>query len=392
MGVSIEPAVNINFSPQININLGGTSNNTANSNAKSEDGAKALSTLNTSDVLQDAPKLGSGQPAAATGSPVTTKDGSVAQEASMPPPILSAWTAPAGKGLKKSPADFPANSVKTAGGYVVVANGKDQSWDIFSPGQKASDKPNTHIWGDPHVEEKDGTKWDFTKSSDFLLPDGTRIAVKTTAEEGHSLSGTLEICNGADRVEIANVNTDKPSMSDVKHDGYEWRSEHENKTEGLQTFHLGGDKDNVKWFKDVDGKDQGLVTSGKFDEKKNTYVQVVDGSKKYTVDPSMQPPVGSKAYGNMLRSQLDDTFAQWHWPAAFSNVFANFLHADHVGMEIVGGVKDVFSGDNFFGGLGDIWNGFSDIGGVLGGFGNTILDLFGLSNDISKNRAGGVWF
>ena len=106
----------------------------------------------------------------------------------MPLPNIQFSGAPAGQGLNKNPGGgWPENSIQTAGGYTIVPEG-NASWKIFDKGAKPGDAAMTHVWGDPHVNEKDGTRWDFTKDSNFRLPDGTTIAVHTSSETGQSVT------------------------------------------------------------------------------------------------------------------------------------------------------------------------------------------------------------
>jgi hypothetical protein len=131
----------------------------------------------------------------------------------LPFPDLSLSGAPAGQGLETGPAGWPPGSVKTAGGYVIVPEGKDCAWSVYGPDQCPGDKPLTRIWGDPHVSENDGDRWDFTKDSDFVLPDGTRIHCNTSSETGQSVSTGLTIVNGQDRVDITGLNSHCPCSS-----------------------------------------------------------------------------------------------------------------------------------------------------------------------------------
>src|SRR5688572_19066000 len=80
-------------------------------------------------------------------------------------PQMDMGCAPTGQGLSKNPAGWPQGSVRTAGGYTIVPEGKDQAWKIYGPQQGPDDKPLSRVWGDPHVDEADGQRWDFTKSS-----------------------------------------------------------------------------------------------------------------------------------------------------------------------------------------------------------------------------------
>ncbi|MBX7253646.1 MAG: hypothetical protein K1X50_16820, partial [Candidatus Promineofilum sp.] len=42
--------------------------------------------------------------------------------------------------------------------------------------------------------------------SSFKLPDGTNIAVTTSAQSGQSVTTGLDITNGADRIKVSGVN------------------------------------------------------------------------------------------------------------------------------------------------------------------------------------------
>jgi hypothetical protein len=255
------------------------------------------------------------------------------------------------------------------------------------------------IWGDPHVNDASGKRlFDFSKSSDFLLPDGTRIACKTTAEKGHSLSARLDIMNNMDRVSITHVDG-KPTTGKIEHDGLEYRESHLAQNKKLETFKLGGSAKHAVWFKDVAGKDAGQVTGAKY--TKGSYQQTTDGKKKYWVDPSLKPAVGSVAYGNMLRSQLDDQIGQMAekgLPEPLARLFSNVLHFESAGSEIkhgideaVGGVKDTIGGVKELGGaFGELFSGF---GGLFKNPFGGLVDLFGAFGDGIKgvkDAIGGV--
>src|SRR6185437_1958084 len=182
----------------------------------------------------------------------------------MPPTSPEQGAAPAGKGLSTNPQGWPANSVRTAGGYTIVPEGKDAAFQIYGPQQGPQDKPLSRVWGDPHVEEADGTKWDFSKSSQFRLPDGTSIDVKTTAETGHSLCAQLDITNGNDHATIGGINTPKPAVSIVGNDGFAYRAQSESANPNRDTFTLGGTnreadgQDRVQWAKSNGGNFAGV--------------------------------------------------------------------------------------------------------------------------------------
>lgn len=264
----------------------------------------------------------------------------------IPKPDLSHCGAPAGKGLSKDPEGFPKGSIRTAGGYTVVPEGKDAAWSIFAPGQKATDKPHTRVWGDPHVDEKDGTRWDFTKNSDFVLPDGTRINAQTTSETGYSVTKGLTISNGADKVQVDGISNNKPSVGNITQDGYQWRAKHMASNPGRDTFRLGGDNKDVSWFKENNGVIGGKITGAYMDKAKNRYEQKLDNGKKYWVSPELRAPLGSNAWGNQLRGQITDmggNMLAGH--PKLAEMFGGFMAADH-GMAQLG--QQMFAMANAF--------------------------------------------
>lgn len=228
----------------------------------------------------------------------------------IPPPQINQAGAPAGKGLQVGGAEgWPANTITTAGGYRIVPDGST-NWRIFAPGQEPSEKAHTRIWGDPHVDEKDGTRWDFTKSSDFVLPDGTRIHCKTSADQGRSVSTGLEITNGMDHVSVAGLNGGNPTVSDIKPDGYQWRAQHLASNPNRDSFHLRGDADDVSWVRERNGEMEGVVTGAFYDSANKRYEQRVDEGNMSFLSPEMRPPVGSPAWGNLLRGAVNDQIAE----------------------------------------------------------------------------------
>ncbi len=176
-------------------------------------------------------------------------------------------------------AGFPANAIRTQGGYTVVPEGKDSAWKIYGPGQNACDEALTRVWGDPHVSEKDGTKWDFTQDSSFMLPDGTRIVCDTTSQTGQSVTQGLTIVSGNDRVDVGGVNTGSPKVTASK-DGQSWLGANAATINAGSTFSLQSDGSNVDWFRSTNGKLDGLITGGKSNvDGKNTYDQVIDSKR-----------------------------------------------------------------------------------------------------------------
>jgi hypothetical protein len=172
---------------------------------------------------------------------------------------------------------FPDNAIRTSGGYTIVPEGKDQAWRIYSPGQEFCEKPTTRVWGDPHVKEKDGTRWDFTKDSNFTLPDGTVIRCDTTSEVGQSVSQGLTILSGDDRVEVSGVNTRRPTVTATK-DAQAYLAANAETLASGHTFSLQHEGDNVSWFRSTNGQLDGLVTGARGNvDGKGSYDQIIDG-------------------------------------------------------------------------------------------------------------------
>lgn len=100
---------------------------------------------------------------------------------------------PSGLGMKDQ------NTVVTSGGYEIKVNGQSD-WTITGP-----DGKSTHIWGDPHVDESDGGKWQFKKPTTFILGDGTKINVSVGRDPKHpdaTVTTGLDIINGENRVDF----------------------------------------------------------------------------------------------------------------------------------------------------------------------------------------------
>lgn len=290
------------------------------------------------------------------------------QPAPLPPPRPEFAGAPAGKGLEKNPAGWPAGSVKTAGGYTVVPEGHT-SWKIFSPGQKPTDKPSTHVSGDPHVNEKDGGRWDFSKTSDFTLPDGTKIKAQTSAETGHSVTTGLDITNGADHVAVTGVNG-KPSVSNVKHDGYEFRATENAKNPNRPEFKLGGDGDD--WFMVKDGK-MGEITGAQY--KGGSYQQNIDG-KGYRCDANLRPQFGSNAWGNMLRDNaLDFISSRPGLSPAMANLIGQGFHAEHSMDQLFNNMAQLSPYTGPFGGMFGMAFGFQGAFAAVDGMSDALESL-----------------
>jgi hypothetical protein len=176
---------------------------------------------------------------------------------------------------------FPPNAVRTQGGYTIVPEGKDQAWRIYGPNQQYGDDALTRVWGDPHVHESDGTKWDFTKDSNFILPDGTVIRADTTSEVGQSVTQGLTIVSGNDRVDISGIHQNKPIVSAVQKDGQQYLRDNAATLQAGHSFHLQHEGKTVEWFRSTNGQLDGLVTGARSNvDGKGSYDQIVDANRR----------------------------------------------------------------------------------------------------------------
>lgn len=140
--------------------------------------------------------------------------------------------------------------VTTPGGYKIEATGQHE-WKITGP-----DGKSTRVWGDPHVEEGDGGKWDFKRNSTFVLGDGTKINVSTKpwGNGGMTVTSGLEIISGNDRVEISDIDQGKGKVGAVTQDGYA----HANSFGGNDVFVMGKETDDWSFRgKEIIGSNNG---------------------------------------------------------------------------------------------------------------------------------------
>ncbi|WNG21976.1 DUF1521 domain-containing protein [Cystobacter fuscus] len=160
---------------------------------------------------------------------------------------------------RPSPTDssHPSGSLKTSsngvittpGGYKIEATSQHE-WKITGP-----DGKSTRVWGDPHVDEGDGGKWDFKRDSTFVLGDGTRINVSTVpADNNMTVTGGLEIISGNDRVKVTDIDKGKGKVGNVTQDGYA----HANSFGGKDVFVMGKETDDWSFQgKEVIGSNNG---------------------------------------------------------------------------------------------------------------------------------------
>ena len=178
-----------------------------------------------------------------------------------------------GQGLKRN----PDGSVTTKGGYTLTFDKSYNTWNVYGPGQKpGKDKPLTKIHNDPIVDESDGTRWEFTKDSNFVLPDGTTVFCDTTSDTGFSVSKNLTIVSGNDRIDVTGIDKNKPNTGSVKQDGQSWLEKHLGGQSKYDTFSMTeSGASNVNWHKNGEG----LITGSSYDSGSKTYKQKTDTAK-----------------------------------------------------------------------------------------------------------------
>jgi hypothetical protein len=125
--------------------------------------------------------------------------------------------------------DQASKTITLDSGYSITLDNRKQSWRIHDP-----DGKEVLIWGDPHVAEGDGGRWDFKAQTTFALEDGTKITCKTrlAADGTVSFSDELFITNLAsdqaihvtgiadDNVQIGEVTSGAQGVDDSAQDGY----------------------------------------------------------------------------------------------------------------------------------------------------------------------------
>ncbi len=104
--------------------------------------------------------------------------------------------------------------ITTPGGYKIEQLGQFE-WKITGP-----DGKNTRVWGDPHVDEGDGGKWDFKKNTCFVLGDGTHINCTTKPYgNGMTVTGQLDIVAGDQHIAVTDIDKGKGKVGTVQNDG-----------------------------------------------------------------------------------------------------------------------------------------------------------------------------
>ena len=104
-------------------------------------------------------------------------------------------------------------TLRTVDGFTLRAEGKEEAWSITGP-----DGNTTRIWGDPHVTESDGGRWDFTKRSTFVFGNN-KATIEVTPKNDKTMSARLTVYSGNERVTISGLDTNKPVVTAVSQDG-----------------------------------------------------------------------------------------------------------------------------------------------------------------------------
>lgn len=103
-------------------------------------------------------------------------------------------------------------------GYKLVLHGKDQSWSMID-----ANGNETKVWGDPHISEGDEHgNWDVQSDCTFVLDDGTKIHVKTTAggrKDGNVYTDSLVITKGNQSLTVTGIADDDPQIGQPSLDG-----------------------------------------------------------------------------------------------------------------------------------------------------------------------------
>lgn len=105
-------------------------------------------------------------------------------------------------------------TVRSLDGYIVRAEGKDEAWSITGP-----DGKTTRIWGDPHVTESDGNRWDFKERGTFVFGNNKATIEVVPDKKGETLSSRLTLYSGDQRVTISGIDGNKPVITAVSQDG-----------------------------------------------------------------------------------------------------------------------------------------------------------------------------
>jgi len=105
-------------------------------------------------------------------------------------------------------------TVRTSDGDVVRAEGKSEAWTISAP-----DGKTTRIFGDPHVQESDGDRWNFKQRSTLAFG-ANKVTVETAPlKNGHVVSSRITVYSNGERVTIGGIDKNMPTILALAGDG-----------------------------------------------------------------------------------------------------------------------------------------------------------------------------
>jgi hypothetical protein len=211
--------------------------------------------------------------------------------------------------------DESSGKITTPGGYQIEQLGQFE-WKISGP-----DGKSTRVWGDPHVDESDGGKFDFKKNTTFALPDGTQIHVTTKpwGNSGMTVTGQLDITCGADRVTVTDIDKGKGKVAPggVQKDGYDKKVDFRNKNEDI--LYMGKESDDWSFNgREVIGDNNGgesfkvgdLLTPGHYS---------VDGTKTEQWQPGKTKPEVRDDFLERINKAVEKLFDLTKETRAFGN-------------------------------------------------------------------------
>ena len=133
--------------------------------------------------------------------------------ATVPKPAVVSDKSPA-KRLEAVQDDRGVVTVRTSDGYVVRAEGREAAWTIAAP-----DGKTTRIFGDPHVLENDGDRWDFKQRGTFAFG-ANKVTVETVPiANGTTVSSRITLYSNGERVTIGGIDKNKPTILALAGDG-----------------------------------------------------------------------------------------------------------------------------------------------------------------------------
>ena len=123
---------------------------------------------------------------------------------------------PQQKSIQSSITSDNCINISVKGGYNIKFLGKDQALTLTTP-----QGTTTKIWGDPHVIESDGDKWDFKNQSTFGFGDA-KITIETTPygkDKTKTLMKSVTVFCDNERVSVTNIDKDMPTYGGWGIDG-----------------------------------------------------------------------------------------------------------------------------------------------------------------------------